>query len=271
MKKTIAKEIIYFFSVISLLLIIWAGIEIRNTYLSSKMNNYTKEISDIKIQIDSIEKNYPKKAKTYNELFGEKPLGVFEPPSDGIEIVPANGNDLKGTVSWYELLTTTEQIFNYLARNKFDFNIFKFEEDEYGIPVKKPITEAWLYKYGYDHFDKSIKTEYNLEKQPNIEMIYNFIKSKNKKFNCNITNFVFWLKGLPPLPSLEILDKLDALKKSKQENIQIQKETENKILGSNETKSTIVWYSTFLFGLLYPCRFVFFLLKWAFKTVKQRE
>lgn len=45
-KKTLAKEILYFFSVITLLLLIWVGIEIRNKAYENKINILKKEISE---------------------------------------------------------------------------------------------------------------------------------------------------------------------------------------------------------------------------------
>jgi hypothetical protein len=51
-KKTIAKEIIYFFSLVVIVLIFWAILLIRNYYSEKKINTIANEISIIQIQID---------------------------------------------------------------------------------------------------------------------------------------------------------------------------------------------------------------------------
>jgi len=55
-KKIIAKEIIYFFSVIALLLFFWLIIEIRNFYSEEKIKTISYEISIIQLQIDKNQK-----------------------------------------------------------------------------------------------------------------------------------------------------------------------------------------------------------------------
>jgi hypothetical protein len=55
-KKIIAKEIIYFFSVITLLLIFWSIIEIRNFYSEKKIKTISYKIENIQLQIDKNEK-----------------------------------------------------------------------------------------------------------------------------------------------------------------------------------------------------------------------
>jgi hypothetical protein len=51
-KKIIAKEIIYLFSAIILVLIFWSIIEIRNTYTEKKIENISKQILILQFQIN---------------------------------------------------------------------------------------------------------------------------------------------------------------------------------------------------------------------------
>jgi hypothetical protein len=284
-KKTIAKEIIYFFSVISFLLLAWAGIELRNSFLRNKMDNFSNQISVLKIQIDSIEKTYPKKAIEFSNLV--PPVLPTLDELNNKALVSIDDANAQLDDSFVE--SPISELYGYLRLNKFDFAVPGAKEKKpfilnnaiYDIPIDEiknflkdyPSAKPSFEKFipDLESFENHIKKEFNQPKQPLIQKIYAFIKSENKKFTSDILNFVFCLKGLPPLPPLEILDKLDEIKKTKTETNQKLKETENKLMYRNETKSFIVWSSTLLLGLLYPFRFIFFLLKWAFKTVKQKE
>ena len=50
-KKIIAKEIIYLFSGIIILLMIWVIMEIQNVYYQNKVNTYKNEITQLQIQM----------------------------------------------------------------------------------------------------------------------------------------------------------------------------------------------------------------------------
>ncbi len=54
-KKIIAKEIIYLFSIIAFLLVIWIGMMLRSYYLIGKANAYEVQVRALQKQIDSIE------------------------------------------------------------------------------------------------------------------------------------------------------------------------------------------------------------------------
>ena len=71
-KKLIAKEIIYFFKSIFLLLLIWVGIEIRNIYLLKKNEAYKKEILTVSLELDSLQKIISNSSKkiSFDELIG---------------------------------------------------------------------------------------------------------------------------------------------------------------------------------------------------------
>ena len=53
-KKIIAKEIIFFFSIILLLILIWSGIKIWNSYINNEIDNSSKEITALKKDLKTI-------------------------------------------------------------------------------------------------------------------------------------------------------------------------------------------------------------------------
>lgn len=254
-KKRIAKEIIYFFSVIAFLLLVWSVIEIRNFYLKNKIDNFSQQILNLNIQIDSIEQTYPKKAKTFYELIEKD---SFKP----------DDNLAKDTFDFTDIVENKYQLYTYLIENKFDWKNFNVENGSSGAVHFLLPNDAVL---SYESFEESIREEFNKKKKSNIETIYNYIKSKNRKFNYGIDNLVLCLKGLPEPPSLEDSNRVAELEKmvrnSNQKEIQIKK----KLLFSSEINNIIIWCAVIILVLLYPFRAIFFTLKWAFRTVRQKE
>jgi len=199
-KKNIAKEIIYFFSVVAVLLLVFSGIEIRNSFLNNRKNNFSKEISALNIKIDSIEKKLPKKVN-------KKP--------------------------------------------RFD---------EYGILIKN-----------IDYFSNSDNIlqlkKSDREKLDNImiEMINNNESDENKRIIVNDFIQKYGIKK-----SLKLNKVFEQLKKNKTAINQKIKVLENEILNISETKNIILCLSLLLFGLLYPIRIIYKLLKWSFLTIQTK-
>lgn len=102
-KKIIAKEIIYFFSVIALLLIFWLVIEIRNFYSEKKIKTISYEISNIQLQIDKNEK----KTNFYLKPEKEKILinGLLELDKNG-----SSDDEMRAYVSDFKSKFSEEKI-----------------------------------------------------------------------------------------------------------------------------------------------------------------
>lgn len=200
-KKTIAKEIIYFFSVIAMLLIIFLGIEIRNTFLNNKKNNFSKEISILKVKIDSIEKKLPKEVNK-------------KPKFDEYGILIKN-------VDYFNILGNTMHL-KKTDREKLDNIMLKMINNNESDENKKLVVNDFIQKYGI---------------------------KKTLKLN-------------------KALEKLEKTKTETSQKLQI---TENKIVNINETKNIVFWCTIVFFVLLYPFRFIFNLLKWSFKIIKNKD
>jgi hypothetical protein len=257
-QKTIAKEIIYFFSVIVLLILSWGVIEIRNSILKTKINTYFKESSNYKIQIDSLVETFPKKPKAFSDLF-RNPVIINQK-------LPNKNGAFTDIISNWEI----SYLWIYIIELKFDFNVFTWS-DEFGIPVKKPYTKIWLAKYGYEYFEKDILKEFGQERQPNIEDVYTFINAKDENFDCDITDFKFWLEGIPAPPPHKSFEQVEQLKKLKLEADQKLYETNSLLIDKDNIKSYIWFCSIAILTLLYPIRFIYLTIKWALKTVKQED
>lgn len=200
-KKTIAKEIIYFFSIVALLLLILIGIEIRNSFLNNKINNFSKAISIVEIKIDSIQKKNP-------ENINKKP--------------------------------------------KFD---------EYGILIKNVD-----YFNDLDNIMRLKKTD--REELDNILLLMQNNNESDENKRLLVNDFVqeYGIKK-----SIKPNKVFEELKKNKTETIQKNKAIENKILNTNEKKNIIIYFSILLFGLFYPIRLIYKLLKWSFLTIQTKD
>lgn len=158
-KKNIAKETIYFFSTIAILLAVWTGIEIRNFYLNTKIDDLNKEVLILKNKIETKQNKIIESEIKNAPVVDEFGIPVkFKAPSDG------------------KTLTDKEKLI-LINQDKFDLDKLKKEE-----------------------------------KKMNQHLYY----SKNKLIS----------------------------------------------------KQIVIWCAYIFFGLLYPIRYVFKLLKWSFKTIK---
>ena len=200
-KKTIAKEIIYFFSIVALLLLVLVGIEIRNSFLNNKINNFSKAISRVESKIDSIQRTNP-------ENINKKP--------------------------------------------KFD---------EYGILIKNAD-----YFNNFDNTMRLKKTDREELDNILLEMQNNNESDENKRLLVN--NFVkeYGIKKL--LKPNKIFEEL---KKNKTVTVQKSIAIENKILNIKEKKNILIYISILLFGLFYPIRLIYKLLKWSFLTIQTKD
>jgi hypothetical protein len=161
-KKTIAKEIIYFFITSALFFILWIGVLINNRIYESKINRFKKETLDFQSQI---QKN--------NKLLNKKPV----------------------------------------------------EFDEYGIPIKFTRPDG-------------------------------VVVSKNKQSNNNLTEKELLLAKNQKLTKLKTISNQNLLK------------AKNSFLNENQINNILFYSFIILFGLLYPIRLIFLLLKWSINTLK---
>lgn len=198
-KKTLAKEIIYFFSAITLLLLIWAGIEIRNKVYENKINSFKKEISEFQLQI----KIFDKKLSEMVIKFDEYGIPVkLIPPLDG-KVVSEKNIDQPNI-----LLNNVYIAFinGGYKGNKSDF-ILLIKENPEALNDAYKLSLNLGFKKGIKEFYSSIISEFKNEQtltktyQKKIEILNksknstnkNFINYKQKYLSCSeIKNNLFY-------------------------------------------------------------------------------
>jgi hypothetical protein len=103
---------------------------------------------------------------------------------------------------------------------------------------------------------------------PHLKKYYQFLTDK-KLISVTIQEFVLTLNSIPLPPKHEIWvvyqndkKKIDELKKD------LSNPT-SKIYSTSELTGVAKWISIIVLSLVYPFRFLFLLLKWALRTLKQ--
>jgi hypothetical protein len=288
-KKKIAKEIIYFFSSVGILFLIWTSIQIKNTYTNNKIENYNSEISLVENKADSIKRYIYliTKVKAFNEIIGDSTIfdhNTIVPKDDLPVDLTGVDKTVKGNKKPWEMNLVAEEdspniyeLYLYLEKNKFDFktvHIDKFVRvDDLGVPVKSkwtpPIDAVEIPSY-FD-FKHTIKKEIGVKQQPTLEKIYSYLKAENKKFTSKKISLLSSLGGLPQPPPTELSNRMDELNAQKKNlKFNLQKETE-KVFSRKSTRAILLFWMEIFFCLLYPTRLVIFLLIWLFKTIKLKE
>ena len=245
--------------------------------MRNKSNNLSKEISDLNIHIDSIEKARPFVAPL-SDIEGrirDLPLKNFKPPADAVEVkitIQQTLFDFNATIKANPNLTEKELLFRFPEFNNdkrklraaFDYsatlNSGKYKnigEFNYKFPEFFGVSNdsLELKKSDMERLDSiEIKMLNNNETDATIKFVQNDFLQKYGIKKIRIQNKT-----------------LEELQKSKTELNQNLKETETKLFCKEDTQEYVFWLAIIFFSLLYPFRFIYFLLKWAFKTVKQKE
>lgn len=282
-KKRIAKEIIYLFSSLILLALIWGGIEIRDSYIEKNLTELRERLDVLVFKIDSIENTYPKKAKSFAEIMQIEKISKWDKYIVSDSFVP--DNDLPVFKKGGFIAPESDLIpppppkylydlYSYLSENNFDFSI----PNQVPLPKGIKLTFDSFEMEIYDAFG-FIETEWvppsdakrvvsTPIKNAFLIKMHSFLKNKNEKFLSDTNAFYSFLQGMPEPPRHEVYELAENLKKQKSE-------TQTKILdagyenlNSDEKKTKMINISLVVLGVLYPLRFIVLLLIWAVKTVR---
>jgi hypothetical protein len=274
LKRTLAREILFFFAGLGLLGIVWGFLVIRNSYYENKASSCSDKIKTLKVEIDSLPKDYIKE--------------FYEQTSRYFVVNYRLGQDS------YAIPKEQEKAFLY---------------DEFGI--KKKVTLLPVYPRGYSYFkqsdplnilgnDSSIVFDY-----VSIEKFREFVSSEDyqDKLYTVFANNSGKDEWVPPLDAIRadfdpmkpyngifqlgtLSDFKTKMKKGLSYNSTVVeqknkietditdlKETiatsQNNKLSSTEIQQDVI-YSAIVIGLLlYVLRLSIVLIIWALRTMKQ--
>lgn len=258
LKYTIAKEIIVFFSGIAFSGIILSGYWCVNQLKVREVNRLEEQAKTLSISIDSIKTTFPERVMLFSILDNGVPKEAYVDDQMrlkriGKQSFPSNDVDfVKFTLSeLYPLLKISE--YNFVDFGKFN-----------GVPTYEVFVKQMLNAIK----NCNPKGIANGVAQPEIENIFKHLK--NKQFIRGDYNlFVTALKyPLPPPPPRDVWLKVN------EEEIHLDKinSEKQKVKTGVMSPSYLInkWKSIILivFLMLYPVRFAFLMLRWAFKTLR---
>lgn len=147
-KKSIAKEVLYLFSGVILLLIFWLYLEIKNNYHNNKVVTYKEEINQLQSQIKKFESKpllNPDKLKKLNE----NAKIMSESGSSKVDILAMKDDFIKkfgnqNTLSEQVKLKTNEVIINDKIK-KANLKMLNGEEIYHNIKLLSIVLFILLY------------------------------------------------------------------------------------------------------------------------------
>jgi hypothetical protein len=105
--------------------------------------------------------------------------------------------------------------------------------------------------------------------KPQLYKIYNFLTDK-KKLTSSFQEFVLTINGMP-LPPADSTWTAYQTDKKKKDNLKYElRKTNLNIYSSNDLTDMAKWISIIVLTIVYPFRFLYLLLRWAVKTLRQK-
>jgi hypothetical protein len=269
-KRKIAREIVILFSCAVLIGLIWTIFWTVNKVHRSNVEQFQIEISNLTHYIDSIQTTFSK-----SEYFG-KMLDVKNVPTEYFnkgrlpivifpEIIWGESSIQQSSFineRWLFLLLQKlnppfdiDSIDSFAFYGEFGFKVNPFSK------LKEPIPFDTL---------KSISENFETDfpQRDELKRYYDFLKTK-KCIIVGFKEFSFTMYGLPMPPSEDVLIVYEKSKMEFEEASKDLNKTKFKIRSADEMKEIAKWISIIVLSLVYPFRFLFLLLKWAIKTLRQ--
>lgn len=230
-KKVIAKEILYFFIGIVIIVLFWSSIKGRNYYFQNKVNSSNTKISDLQSKLDKLEFQndlliIPSKRNVFNK---------------NIEILKRNNSTEEEIILMTKEFKDKFSIESVLKKFVDTANNPKYKSD-FGV-----INSLFPELNGYDN-----------------TLLESYVATANNE-NYN-SNFVIINSKFPEFFNEQI--KIDKLKNIKKTETDKRNKTKLKIVNRDEIIQIITNLSIVILGLLYPIRIVFISVKWAIKIIK---
>lgn len=91
LKRAIAKEILYLFSALVLVALVWVFLLLRNSYYNNKARSYSQKSNSLKIQLDTLPKDY---VKEYYDLMSKYFVVYYKKENDTFTITKQQEEEL---------------------------------------------------------------------------------------------------------------------------------------------------------------------------------
>lgn len=265
-KRKIAKEIVILFSCAVLTGLTWTIFWTINKVHKSKLEQLKIEISNLTHDIDSIQTTFPKLKSFQDLITGKVPVEYLIED----KFIPTP-EEVLGTEQEKERATNIRKLYKLLKASKYPFSDDSFIPDFHYF---KDDIEKELTIVPYDDLPDSLKRNANkkeidsIASQPLLKNIYAFLKSE-KYSTVEFVDLTFCLSAIPLPPKHATWTNYQAdIKKRDELNNELDT-CSAKIYSANDLTDIAKWISVIVLTLVYPFRFLFLLLKWAVKILRQ--
>lgn len=276
LKRTLAREILFFFAGLGLIVIVWGILLIRNSYYENKVNSCSNKIKTLQIEIDSLPKDYIKVFydQTSRYFVVNYKLGkvIYTIPKEQEKTFLYDDFGIKKKVT---LLSGYPKGYSYFKKNDplnilsndssivFDFvSIEKFREFVSSDDYQDKLYTVFANNSGKDNWGpplEAIRADFDPMKPYNdifqLGTLSDF-KTKIKK-GLSFNSTTVEQKNKIETDIKDLKDTIATSQKNKKTSIQIQQ---------------VLIYSAIVIGLLfYVLRLSIILIVWALRTMKQNS
>lgn len=267
-KRKIAKEIVILFSCAALMGLTWVIFWTINEFHISKAKKLDERTFNLSHDIDSIQTTFSK-SKQFEKMLNVKnvPTEYFNKGRPPLILLPEIIID-ESSIQQISFVNE-RRLFLLLQKLNSPFDMDSIDIfAKFGGYKINPFSKLQE-PVPFDTLQSiSAKFETDFPERDELKRYYDFLKTK-KCISVGFKEFSFTMQGLPLPPSHDALTVYEKNKKEFDEASKDLVETKQNINSADDMKEIAKWISIIVLTLVYPFRFLFLLLKWAVRTLKQ--
>jgi len=267
-KRKIAREIVILFSCVALIGLTWVIFWTINEFHISRAKKLEKKASTLSHDIDSIQTTFSK-SKQFEKMLDVKnvPTEYFNKGRPPLILLPEIILD-ESSIQ-HTSFVNERRLFLLLQKLNSPFDMDSIDMfAKFGGYKVNPFSKLQE-PVPFDTL-RSISTKFETDfpEREELKRYYDFLKTKNC-ISVSFKEFCFTMHGLPLPPSQDVLTVYEKNNKEFEEANKDLNETKYKIYSSGDMTDIAKWISIIVLTLVYPLRYLFLLLKWAVKTLRQ--
>lgn len=293
LKRTLAKEILFFFAGLGITGIVWGFLLLRNSYYDHKAITCTENIKSLKTNLDSLPNDY---IKEFYDLINKDFVVNYQLGKDNYAIPKKYEQeflyDEYGIKKNVLKLPNYPKGYSYFHIDRQSIDIFRKYGSHQINPKRTTTLKDSTIVFDYvelSEFREFVKSSEYQEKlftvfsnNPDIDKLLNYVPANFTKpeFDPIIPNSgILNLGTLSEFKSKintglkyneKVIQEKNGIESEIQKQIEITTNSKNSILSKSEIQNSVQYTLIALVLLLYPFRLTIILILWAFKTIRQK-